>query len=234
MKTNPLLLFCLASIAASAQSGLWNPADPFWNTTAPEVFAVEVVTTQGKFVMEAHRSRAPHGVDRLYNLVRAGFFDDSRFFRVRAGYIAQFGIPGDPGIAAVWRYQTIPDDPVRQSNLRGFVGYAMSGPGKRTSQLYINLRDNGQLDAQGFAPIARIVEGFDVVSKLYAGYSETAGGGMRGGKQAKIFEGGNAYLDKQFPKLDKLLKALLKTKRRFVRCETFRAGVCIGYFNFHS
>jgi cyclophilin family peptidyl-prolyl cis-trans isomerase len=212
MKIFPPLLLCLAWLPALAQSSLLNRQDPFWKNTAPQVFSVEVATTQGKFIIEAHRSWAPHGVDRFYNLVRAGFFDDSRFFRVRADYIAQFGIAGDPAVAAVWRDQTIPDDPVRQSNLRGFVGYAMTGPNKRTTQIYINLRDNPQLDAQGFAPIGKVIEGFDVVSKLYSGYGENAGGGMRGGKQANIFEGGNAYLDKLFPKLDKLVTA--KVTRR--------------------
>jgi len=112
---------------------------------APELFFVKVETTQGDFVIEAHRSWAPHGVDRLYDLVNAGFFDDSRFFRVRANYIAQFGIAGDPGMAELWRDRTIPDDPVRQSNRRGFVAFAMTGPNTRATQLYINLRDNPQL-----------------------------------------------------------------------------------------
>ena len=205
------LLICLAAIPAFAQApllySLRNPDDPSWKKPAPDAFSVAVVTTQGKFVIECHRSWAPVGVDRFHNLVRSGFFDDSRFFRVRAGYIAQFGIPGDRAIAAVWRERTIPDDAVRQSNLRGFVGYAMTGPNQRTTQLYINLHDNTQLDAQGFAPFGKVVEGLDVVSKLYADYGEDAGGGMRGGRQEKIFKGGNAYLDEVFPKLDKLIKA---------------------------
>src|SRR5947209_441643 len=176
---------------------------------APELFFVKVETTQGDFVIEAHRSWAPHGVDRLYDLVNAGFFDDSRFFRVRANYIAQFGIAGDPGMAELWRDRTIPDDPVRQSNRRGFVAFAMTGPNTRATQLYINLRDNPQLDAQGFAPVGRVITGLEVLDKLYAGYGEGAGGGMRGGKQAKMLAGGNAYVDREFPRLDKLLKAAL-------------------------
>ena len=209
-------LLCLAVISASAQAPLrnllLNPADPFLKKAAPELFSVAVVTTQGKFTIECHRSWAPIGVDRFYNLVRAGFFDDSRFFRVRAGYIAQFGIPGDPAVAAVWRERTMSDDPVRETNLQGLVGYAMTGPNQRTTQIYINLRDNTQLDAQEFAPFGKVVEGFDVVSNLYAGYGEDAGGGMRGGKQSSMFEGGNTYLDKLFPKLDRLIKASVRGK----------------------
>lgn len=212
MKLSWRMLICFTGISAFAQAPLLNPQDPFWKKIAPEVFSVAIVTTQGKFVIEAHRSWAPRGVDCFYNLVSAGFFDDSRFFRVRAGYVAQFGIPGDPTIARVWRERRIPDDPVRQSNLRGFVGYAMTGSNQRTTQIYINLRDNTQLDAQGFAPFGKVVEGFDVVSNLYAGYGEDAGGGMRGGKQSNMFEGGNAYLDKLFPKLDKLIKASVSGK----------------------
>jgi cyclophilin family peptidyl-prolyl cis-trans isomerase len=151
-------------------------------------------------------------VDRFYNLVAAGFFDDSRFFRVRAGYIVQFGIPGDPAIAAVWRNVTIKDDSASQSNLRGTVAYAMTGPNTRTTQLYINLGDNSRLDSQGFAPIGRVISGMDVADRLYSGYGEDAGGGMRGGNQGKIFEGGNAYLDRVFPKLDKLLRARIDTR----------------------
>jgi len=156
---------------------LLNPNHNFWRQTAPATFRVRFETDRGDFTVEARRDWAPLGVDRFYNLVRAGFFDDSRFFRVRTNYIAQFGIPGDPAIARPWQNQTIPDDPAGQSNLRGSIGYAMTGPGARTTQLYINLVDNRQLDAQGFAPIGAIVEGLDVVDHLFAGYGETAGGG---------------------------------------------------------
>ncbi len=192
-----------------ALAALLNPNDRLWRERAPEVFQARFNTSQGDFVIEAHRAWAPHGVDRFYNLIRTGFFNDSRFFRVRAGYIAQFGIPGDPWIAGVWRNEKIPDDPVRESNARGFVGYAMTGPDARTTQLYINLGDNRQLDAQGFAPIGKVIEGMENVDKLYAGYGEDAGGGMRGGHQENIFEGGNDYMDAHFPKLDKLVRAMI-------------------------
>ena len=219
-----LLIFALAtghsrhlehrsSQVPDARAALLNPQHKLWNQAAPEVFRARFETTKGDFTIEARRAWAPRGADRFYNLVRTGFFDDSRFFRVRAGYIAQFGIPGDPAIAAVWKEQTIQDDPVRQSNTRGFVGYAMTGPHARTTQLYINLIDNSRLDAEGFAPIGQVVEGMEAVDRLYAGYGESAGGGMRGGKQAKIFAGGNAYLDREFPKLDRLLRAKIEQHR---------------------
>jgi cyclophilin family peptidyl-prolyl cis-trans isomerase len=139
--------------------------------------------------------------------VRAGFYDDSRFFRVIAGDFAQFGIPGDPLLAATWRHASFPEDPVKQSNVRGYVAYAMTGPGARTTQVFVLMGDRSRQDKDGFAPFGKVIEGMDVVGKLYSGYGESAGGGMRAGKQAKIFEGGNAYLDAAFPNLDKLLRA---------------------------
>ncbi|MFQ5744184.1 MAG: peptidylprolyl isomerase [Acidobacteriota bacterium] len=195
---------------AAGRGVLLDPDHQAWSEAAPEVFRVRFETSKGEFVVEAHRPWAPHGADRFYNLVRFGFYDDQRVFRVRAGFIAQFGLPGDPQVTAVWKDRTMPDDPVRQSNLRGFVAYAMTGPDTRTTQIYINLADNAQLDEQGFAPIGRVVEGMDVVEKLYSGYGEDAGGGMRGGKQGKILAGGNAYLDRKFPKLDRIFRASIE------------------------
>ena len=186
---------------------LLNPKHKVWSERAPDVFKVRFETTKGLFIVQVHRDWSPRGVDRFYNLVRTGFFDDARFFRVRPGFIAQFGIPGDPKIAAVWREQTLPDDPARQSNNRGTIAYAMTGPNTRTTQLYINVSENSRLDADGFSPIGRVVEGMDIVDQLYSGYGEDAGGGMRGGKQGKIFESGNTYLDREYPKLDKLVRA---------------------------
>jgi homoserine O-acetyltransferase len=189
---------------------LLRPADEFWDRSAPDRVRVRFETTEGDFVVEAQREWAPLGVDRFYNLVRAGFYDDSRFFRIRAGYIAQFGIAGDPEVAAVWRDLAFDDDPVRETNTRGRIAYAMTGPETRTTQLYINLVDNTHLDAQGFAPIGEVVEGMEVVERLYSGYDEGAGGGMRGGKQGKIFSEGNAHLDREFPRLSKLARAVIE------------------------
>lgn len=173
----------------------------------PEVFQVRFETSQGPFVVEVHREWAPQGADRFHALVAAGYFDDSRFFRVVAGFIAQFGVAGDPKVTAAWKDRTIPDDPVRQSNTRGTIAYAMTGPNTRATQLYVNLADNSRLDAQGFAPIGRVTSGMEVVDRLYASYGEKSGGGMRGGKQGEMLKGGNAWLDANFPRLDRLLKA---------------------------
>ncbi len=175
--------------------------------SAQSIYRVKFETTAGSFTMEVHRDWAPHASDRFRQLVDAKYFDDSRFFRVVAGRWAQFGIAGNPKVAQKWRHRTIPDDVVRQSNTIGFVGFANTGPNTRSTQIYINLGDNSRLDGEaGFAPFAKIVEGMDVVERLYSGYGENSGGGMRAGKQEKLFEGGNAYLDREFPKLDNLLR----------------------------
>jgi len=175
-----------------------------------EVFRVKMATSKGDFVIEAHRDWAPLGANRFEDLVRSRFFDDSRFFRVLPDYIAQFGIAGDPLVSRQWQFRTFPDDPVRQSNLRGYAGFAMTGPDTRTTEIYINLKDNKQLDAQGFAPFGKVVEGMDVVEQLYSGYGENSGGGVRRGKQAALFLGGDAYLDANYPKLDKILSATVR------------------------
>lgn len=197
-----------------ARTALMNPKHKLWSERSPNLFKVRLDTSRGIFLIEVHRDWAPRGADRFYNLARTGFFDDSRFFRVRAGFIAQFGIPGDPAIAEVWKEEAIADDPVRQSNTRGTIAYAMTGPNTRTTQLYINLSDNARLDAEGFAPIGRVVEGIEIVDRLYSGYGEDAGGGLRGGKQGKIFAGGNKHLDRDFPSLDKLVRASIVEQPR--------------------
>lgn len=168
---------------------------------APDTFKVNVDTSKGVFVIEVTRAWAPNGADRFYNLVKNGFFDQVRFFRVIARFMAQFGIHGDPAVSAVWRNARIPDDPVKQSNRKGYITFATAGPGTRTTQLFINLVDNGALDAQGFAPFGRVVSGMNMVEKLYDGYGEGAPSG-RGPEQGRAQMEGNAYLEKSFPKLD--------------------------------
>jgi peptidyl-prolyl cis-trans isomerase A (cyclophilin A) len=181
----------------------WQAAAP-----TPETFHVRVETSQGAFVIETHRAWAPHAADRFLELVRARYFDDSRFHRVVPGYIAQFGIAGDPKVATAWRRRTIATDPEHGNNTRGTVGFAMITPDARTTQIYINLADNRKrIDGQGFAIFGEVVVGMDVVDRLYSGYGESSGGGLRAGKQAKLFESGNAYLDEAFPKLDRLISA---------------------------
>lgn len=175
---------------------------------SPAMFRVKIETTSGNFVIEAHRDWSPHGADRFYQLVRDGYYDNSRFFRVVPGRWVQFGISGEPKTAEEWRHRVIPDDPLIQHNTRAFVAFANTGPDTRSTQVYINTGDNTRNDKEnGFAPFGRVIESMDIVEKLYGGYGEQAGGGMRAGHQDAMFAGGNAYLDREFPKLDKLIRA---------------------------
>ena len=177
------------------------------NAKAPDVFKAKFTTTKGDFVIEVHRDWSPNGADRFYNLVKMGFYDDTRFFRAITGFMVQFGLPGDPQVAAKWREASIPDDPAKQSNLRGYVAFAQtSSPNSRTTQVFIDYRDNTQLDASNFAPFGRIVDGMDVVTTLYKGYGEGAPNGD-GPSQDRIQSEGNAYLDAEFPKLDRIVTA---------------------------
>jgi cyclophilin family peptidyl-prolyl cis-trans isomerase len=186
---------------------LLRPDAAYWNEASPAEYRVSVETTKGTFVIAVTRALAPRGADRFYRLVRAGYFDDSRFFRVVPGFIAQFGIPGDPAITQVWKDRRMLDDSARARNVRGMIAYAMTGPNTRTTQLFISLVDNSRIDVQGFAPIGRVVSGMEVVDQLYGGYGETAGGGMRAGRQERMMSEGNRHLDRDFPKLDRLMKA---------------------------
>jgi peptidyl-prolyl cis-trans isomerase A (cyclophilin A) len=159
-------------------------------------------------VIEVHRDWAPHAADRFFELVTSGYYDDTRFFRVVAGRWAQFGINGDPARATEWRSRTIPDDPRRQSNVRGMVAFAFAVPNGRTTQVYIALADlSTPQDEQGFVPFGRVVEGMEIADRLNAEYGENAGGGIRAGRQQPLFDGGNAYLDREFPRLDRIVKA---------------------------
>jgi cyclophilin family peptidyl-prolyl cis-trans isomerase len=198
-----------ALTAAQRARLLRNPRDPFWTRPAPPVYRVKIETTKGAFVLEVTRSLAPRGADRFYHLVQAGFYDNSRFYRVIAGRFVQFGIAGDPAIAQVWQHAAFPDDPVRASNTPGTFAFAMTGPNARTTQIYINTGDQSRLDKMGFAPFGKVVAGMDVVDSLYSGHGERSGGGMRAGHQAKLFDQGNAYLDRNFPRLDHLLRAAI-------------------------
>jgi len=203
-----LTLIALLFIACAPL--LLDPHSPHLNAQAPELFRVRFSTSQGDFIVEVHRSWAPIGADRFYNLVAHRFFDGQRFFRVRQGAFAQFGIPGDPRVAQAWRAATIPDDPPRQSNVRGTIAYAFTTANTRATQVFINLADNRSYDAQGFAPFGVITSGMEVVDHLYSGYGETAGGGMRAGHQDALFAGGNAYLMRAFPRLDYIRQARLE------------------------
>lgn len=165
---------------------------------APETFRIAFNCSHGTFVVECTRSWAPNGVDRLFELVSQGFYENARFFRVVKSprpFIIQFGIPADPDIAAEWRNATIPDDAVEETNATGTITFATAGPNTRTTQLFINLADNAFLDSQGFAPLGRVVEGFDVVKATNGEYGERP-------DQGRIQSQGNAYLQEAFPNLD--------------------------------
>jgi peptidyl-prolyl cis-trans isomerase A (cyclophilin A) len=179
---------------------------------APEVFAARFTTTRGDFVVEVHRAWAPNGADRFYNLVKMGFFDDTRFFRAIDGFMVQFGISGDPKVSEKWRDATIPDDPVKQSNLRGFMTFAQTGvPNSRTTQVFVTYNNHPRLDQSGFAPFGQIVKGMEVVDAFYKGYGEGAPEGQ-GPSQERVQTEGNPYLDKDFPKLDRILSTQLVTQ----------------------
>lgn len=179
------------------------------NARAPEEFRVRFETTAGDFVVELHRDWAPRGVDRFYNLVRIGFYDGARFFRVGKGAVAQFGIHGDPRVSAAWSEAWIADDPVEESNERGriaFAGYP-DEPNTRSTQLFINLRDNPHFDEMGFAPIGEIVEGMDAADAIFSGYGEVVPHNENGPNPRLILKEGNAYLDREFPELDVIQRA---------------------------
>ena len=178
---------------------------------ALQPYRVRIETTKGPLVIEAVPQWAPRAAARFRELVRSGYYDDSRFYRVVKGRWAQFGISGKPALAKKWRDATFADEDrgPRQPNMRGTVAFAFAAPGGRSTQVFVNLADNRRLDEEGFAPFARVVEGMDVVDALYGGYGESSGGGIRGGQQQPLFDFGNAWLDSRFPLLDHLLRALL-------------------------
>lgn len=173
----------------------------------PDSFVVRFETSRGAFDVIARKPWAPNGVDRFYTLVRDRYYDDARFFRVVKDFVAQFGLAADPRVTAAWRIRAIADEPVRHSNARGTISYARGGPGTRSMQIYINLKDNARLDTLngfGFPPIAEVVSGMQVVDSLYSGYGDAAraGGRGQGPSQDSINRQGNAYLSRAFPKLD--------------------------------
>jgi peptidyl-prolyl cis-trans isomerase A (cyclophilin A) len=186
------------------------PASPSFSdpgkltATAPETFRAVFNTTKGRVVIEVTRALAPIGADRFYNLVRSGYFTDIAFFRVIPGFMCQFGIHGDPAVSAKWRDANLNDDPVKGSNTRGTITFATAGPNTRTTQLFINFGDNGNLDGQGFAPFGKVIEGMDAVDKINGEYGESP-------DQGRIQGEGNAYLKKEFPNLDYIKSASILT-----------------------
>jgi cyclophilin family peptidyl-prolyl cis-trans isomerase len=208
-----LTLLCVTAAGcavASKSSLLLEPEASQVNRRAPDFFNVRLETSKGDIVIEVRRDWAPHGADRFYNLVCGRYYDEARFFRVIQGRWAQFGINGDPRVSTVWRNRFFPDDPAGESNVRGTVAFAFAVPNGRTTQVFINLRDNSAThDREPFVPFGKIIAGMDVADALNAEYGESAGGGIRGGKQGGIFQGGNRYLEERFPHLDFIKRAII-------------------------
>ena len=202
------LLFGALSVVGMAQAG--NVGDPSsLKEKAPATYKAKFDTSKGTFVIEVHRAWAPNGADRFYNLVKSGYYNDVRFFRVIKGFMVQFGISGNPDLNAVWREARIPDDDVTESNQRGYVSFATGGPNTRTTQVFINFGTIAGLDGQGFSPFGQVVSGMNVVDALYGGYGEGAPRG-NGPDQGRLQGRGNAYLNADFPKLDYIKKATIE------------------------
>jgi len=197
----------IAAPAFSQSASLANPAT--LTEKAPAAYKVKFDTSKGPFVIQVNRDWAPNGADRFYNLVKNGFYDNVRFFRVVTGFMVQFGISGDPKLSAPWREARIPDDPVRQSNKRGYITFATAGPNTRTTQVFINFGNNTFLDSQGFAPFGQVISGMNVVDALNAEYGEGAPRG-RGPDQGRLQQEGNAYLAKDFARMDFVRKATIE------------------------
>ena len=202
-----LVLSFMAAQAPARAGDLTNPAS--LNAKAPATYKVKLDTSKGVFVVEVHRDWAPNGADRFYNLVKNGFYNDTRFFRVISGFMVQFGINGDPKLSQVWRDANIKDDPVKASNMRGNITFATAGTDTRTTQVFINFGNNAGLDDQGFAPFGQVISGMEVVDSLYSGYGEGAPQG-HGPNQGVVQSMGNAYLEKAFAKLDYVKTATIE------------------------
>ena len=206
-----MLALALAALSPQAPNRtlLLNPDAPEFSAPAPDRVVIRLETTKGNIDIEVTREWAPRGADRFYNLVRHGYYDDNAIFRVAPGRWIQFGINGDPAIAKAWRTRTFPDDPFRESNVRGTVAFAFAVPNGRTTQVFFNLGDNSPThdppSKDVFVPFGRVISGMDIVDNFNAEYREGPGG-IRAGKQDPFFDGGNAWLLREFPRLDYIKK----------------------------
>lgn len=201
---------------AHAASLLLDPANAEWRRAAPAVSHLRFETSKGVFVLELVRAWGPIGADRLYNLARLGYYNDTRFHRVRSGYIAQWGLHGDSAVNAAWKGRYIADDPPRSHNTRGTFAFSYEGPGRentRNTQLYVNLADNPRNDVEPFTVLGTVVAGMPVLDSLYSGYGEESGSGVRQGKQGPLERGGNAFMDREYPKLDRIRRVTVQTIR---------------------
>ena len=203
------ILTLIVGCGKKTSNDLLKPNEAELKTPSPDTYHVKFETTKGNFIVEVHRDWSPNGADRLYYLVNHKFYDGVRFFRVVKGFMAQFGYHGDPQVTSVWKSMTFPDDAVKESNLRGYMSFAKTGaPNSRSTNLFINYGNNSNLDDMGFSPIGKVIEGMEVVDKLYGGYGEGAPRGA-GPSQGKIMQQGNTYLKRSFPKLDHIKKAYI-------------------------
>src|SRR6476659_4726642 len=198
---------------AQRQAVLRAPSNAFWSTRAPDTVTADILTSRGTITVELLREWAPHGVDRFYNLARAGYLDDSRFYRVVYAFVAQFGIAGDPAIARLWSQQKIRPDSARTPNARGTIAYAQSKPTDRTTNLFINLANHPSLDSLGFVPIGRVVQGMDVADSLYSRYGEMTMADPPFGDGKRLYRESNKYMDAEYPKLDRILKVTIRQNR---------------------
>lgn len=199
-----------AKTAAQRHALLMNPSSAFWSTRAPDTVLADMETSKGMVTIQLIRAWAPVGVDHFYNLARAGYYDDSRFYRVVPNFVAQFGIAGNPAIANLWARHTLRPDSVRTQNVRGTIAYAQFKPTDRTTNVFINLRDNINLDTLKFAPIGRVVQGMDVVDSLYSVYGELPMSDPPLGDPQKLYSQSNKYLDQRYPKLDRIIKITVR------------------------
>ena len=203
-------------LSASARRALLlQPTHAEWILLAPPISHLRFETTKGVFVLELIRQWGPIGADRLYNLARLGYYDDTRFHRVNKNYIAQFGLHGDPAVNAAWKDRYLADDPPRSNNVRGTFAFSFKAiPNTRKTQIYINLADNVKNNPEAFTVLGTVIEGMSVVDSLYAGYGENSGSGVRQGRQGPLAEGGNAFVDREFPLLDRILRVSVSTDQK--------------------
>ena len=201
-----------ASATSGASALLVDPSNREWRARAPDVSHLRFETSKGVFTLELVRAWGPLGADRLYNLARLGYYDDTRFHRVNPHYIAQCGLHGDPAVNVAWKEQYLPDDPPRSANARGTFAFAFKAvSGTRNTQLFVNLADNTRNNAEAFTILGVVIDGMAVLDSLYSGYGESSGSGVRQGRQGPLAAGGNAYMDRQYPLLDRIQRVTVMT-----------------------
>lgn len=201
MRSATVLLVSAFALVLASCGGSKPAPETARQSPVPDVYRVKCVTSKGDFTLEVTKAWAPEGAERFYRLIEQRFYDETRFFRVVRDFVVQFGISGDPSVEARWHNMNIPDDPVRQSNLRGTITFATSGPNTRTTQVFLNLADNARLDKSGFAPFGRVVDGMDVVDHFFNAYGDGPPRGI-GPEQNLIETQGNSYLESKYPRLD--------------------------------